>query len=128
MWCSSNSITDDSIRIRLFQRTLTGEASKWYVEQATSTHTTFETLAQAFLSYFQLPLRYDTRTELLTSFKQSSSTRLSAHVQEWRRRRSLCRAPPFEDRVYMDWFLCTLLAPIGKDVASHFPQTEEAAL
>ena len=28
----------------------------------------------------------------------------------------------------MDWFLRTLLAPIGKDVASHFPQTEEAAL
>ena len=37
-------------------------------------------------------------------------------------------SPPFEDRVYMDWFLRTLLAPIGKYVASHFPQTEEAAL
>ena len=52
MWCSSNSITDDSIRLRLFQRTLTGEASKWYVDQATSSHTTFSTIAQAFLSYF----------------------------------------------------------------------------
>ena len=28
----------------------------------------------------------------------------------------------------MDWFLHTLLPPIGKDIASHFPQTEEAAL
>ena len=28
----------------------------------------------------------------------------------------------------MDWFLHTLLASIGKYVASHFPQTEEAAL
>ena len=28
----------------------------------------------------------------------------------------------------MDWFLRSLLPPIGKDVASHFPQTEEAAL
>ena len=28
MWCSSNSITDDSVRLRLFQRTLTDEASK----------------------------------------------------------------------------------------------------
>ena len=28
----------------------------------------------------------------------------------------------------MDWFLRTLPAPIGKDVASHFPQTEEASL
>ena len=55
-------------------------------------------------------------------------TRLSAHVQEWWRRRSLCHTPPFEDRVYIDWFLRSLLPPIGKDVASHFPQTEEAAL
>ena len=29
---------------------------------------------------------------------------------------------------YMHWFLHSLLPPIGKDVASHFPQTEEAAL
>ena len=28
----------------------------------------------------------------------------------------------------MDWFLCTLLAPIGKDFTSHLPQTEEVAL
>ena len=28
----------------------------------------------------------------------------------------------------MDWFLRSLLPPIGKDVASHFLQTEEAAL
>lgn len=28
----------------------------------------------------------------------------------------------------MDWFLRSLLPPIGKDVASYFPQTEEAAL
>ena len=28
----------------------------------------------------------------------------------------------------MDWFLCSLFPPISKDVASHFPQTEEAAL
>ena len=28
----------------------------------------------------------------------------------------------------MDWFLCSLLPTIGKDFASHFPQTEEATL
>ena len=28
----------------------------------------------------------------------------------------------------MDWFLPSLLAPIGKDVSSHFPQIEEATL
>jgi hypothetical protein len=32
LWCSSNSLMDDSIRLRLFQRTLTGAAAKWYIE------------------------------------------------------------------------------------------------
>lgn len=33
MWCSSNSITEDSIRLHLFQCTLTRVATKWYVNQ-----------------------------------------------------------------------------------------------
>ena len=32
LWCSSNSLHDDSIRLRLFQRTLTGPSMKWYTE------------------------------------------------------------------------------------------------
>ena len=32
LWCSSNKIIDDSIRLRLFQRTLIGAAAKWYIE------------------------------------------------------------------------------------------------
>jgi len=40
----------------------------------------------------------------------------------------MCRAPEFEDHVYMDWFLRSILAPIGKDISSHFPQSEEEAL
>ena len=32
LWCSSNSWVDDSIRLRLFQRTLTSAATKWYIE------------------------------------------------------------------------------------------------
>ena len=34
----------------------------------------------------------------------------------------------FQRRVYLYWFLKSLLSPIRKDVASHFPQTEEEAL
>lgn len=40
----------------------------------------------------------------------------------------MCHAPPFEDHVYLNWFLRTLLAPIAKDVAFHFPEREEEAL
>jgi hypothetical protein len=54
LWCSSNSIMDDSIRLRLFQRTLTGPSTKWYVEEKSGSHTTFESLAKAFLTFFQL--------------------------------------------------------------------------
>jgi hypothetical protein len=32
LWCSSNSINDVSIHLRLFQRTLTGLTTKWYIE------------------------------------------------------------------------------------------------
>jgi hypothetical protein len=32
LWCSSNSLNEDSIRLRLFQCTVTGVAAKWYIE------------------------------------------------------------------------------------------------
>jgi hypothetical protein len=32
IWCSSNSLKDDSVQLRLFQRTLIGSAAKWYIE------------------------------------------------------------------------------------------------
>ena len=40
----------------------------------------------------------------------------------------MCRAPTFDDHVYMDWFLRIIFPSIGKYVTSHFPQTEEEAL
>jgi hypothetical protein len=32
LWFSSNSLNYDSIHLRLFQHTLTGVATKWYIE------------------------------------------------------------------------------------------------
>ena len=32
LWCSSNSLHQDSIHLRLFQHTLTGPTVKWYIE------------------------------------------------------------------------------------------------
>ena len=32
LWCVSNSFLDDSIKLRLFPRTLTGNATKWFIE------------------------------------------------------------------------------------------------
>ena len=92
LWCSFNSIIDDSVRLRLFQRTLTDPSAKWYVEEKSGSHTTFESLAKAFLTFFQLPIRHDNGLELLSNFKQTSATHIADHIHEWRRRRSLCKA------------------------------------
>jgi len=85
-------------------------AAKWYVDQTHVFHSTFVTLANDFISYFQLPLRYDMGNELLTSFRQYFATRISNHVQECCKR-SICKTPEFEYHVYMHWFFRTLFAP-----------------
>jgi len=64
LWCSSNSLIDDSIRLRLFQCTLIGNATKWYIELLRGTFASFGDLATIFLNHSQLPIRYDAETEL----------------------------------------------------------------
>jgi hypothetical protein len=86
LWCSSNSLMDDSICLRLFQRILTSSAAKWYIELPRGFFSDFNTLAMDFLTHYQLPIRYDTGTEILTSFKQTKGTHISDHIHEWRRR------------------------------------------
>ena len=49
LWCSSNNIVDDSIRLRLFQRTLTGVAAKWYIELPQAKYPDVNSLAFMFL-------------------------------------------------------------------------------
>ena len=69
LWCSSNSWVDDSIRLRLFQCTLTGASAKWYIELPRGIFQDFNSLAMAFLTHFQLSVRYEAGTHLLTSLK-----------------------------------------------------------
>ena len=69
LWCSSNFLHHDSIRLRLFQRALTGPAVKWYIELPRGAFALFDDLAMTFLNHFQLPVRYDVGTELLSTFR-----------------------------------------------------------
>jgi hypothetical protein len=69
LWCSSSSLMDDSIHLRLFQRTLTSSAVKLYIELPRGFFSDFNTLAMDFLTHYQLPIRYDFGTEILNSFK-----------------------------------------------------------
>jgi hypothetical protein len=84
LWCSSNNIMVNSIRLRLFQRTLIGPSTKWYVEEKFGSHMTFESLAKAFLTFFQLPLCHENGLKLLSKFKQTSSMHIVDHIHEWR--------------------------------------------
>ena len=83
LWCSSNSCVDDSIHLRLFQRTLIGGAAKWYIELTHGIFQDFNTLAMAFLTHFQLLVRYEAGTHILTSLKQDKATHISDHIHEW---------------------------------------------
>jgi hypothetical protein len=65
LWCYSN-IMDDSIFLILFQRTLIVPSTKWYVDEKSGSHVTFESLVKSFLAFFQLPFGHDTGLELLS--------------------------------------------------------------
>ena len=92
LWCSSNSLHQDSVHLQLFQRTLTGPATKWYIELPKGAFTLFDNLAMNFFNHFQLPVRYDVGTELLSTFQQDKATHISDHIQEWCRWKRLIKA------------------------------------
>ena len=75
---------DDSIKLHLFQCTLTGATTKWYIELPKGQISDFSAMAMAFLTHFQLPIQYEMGTKLLTSLRQSTSTHISDHIHEWR--------------------------------------------
>ena len=52
LWFSSNSLHDDLIHLRLFQRTLMGPTTKWYIELPGGVYTTFDDIAMTFLNHF----------------------------------------------------------------------------
>ena len=120
LWCSSNNIIDDSIRLRLFQCTLTGVASKWYIELPQAKYPNFNYLSFMFLQYFQLPVRYDKGVEILLSYRESTATHITDHIHVWWKSCSLCKIQ-LDDRIFLDWFLKTLLPPIAKDITSERP-------
>ena len=69
-----------------------------------------------FLTHYQLPIRYETGTKILISFKQSSSTQIFDHIHEWRRRRRLIKFP-LPDQLLVEFFTKSLSSPIAPNVA-----------
>jgi hypothetical protein len=60
----------------------------------------------------------------LGPFKQSSSTHISDHIHEWRRRRRLIKVP-LPDQLLAEWFTKSLIGPISCDVSMGGVITEE---
>jgi hypothetical protein len=84
LWCSSNSLMDDSICLLSFPVNTYGSATKWYIELPHASFHDFNSLAMSFLMHFQLPIHYEMGTELLTSLHQTDSVHISDHIHEWR--------------------------------------------
>jgi hypothetical protein len=118
---------DELHPIKVISCTLTSPSTKWYVDEKSGSHVTFKSLAKTFLTFFQLPILHDNGLELLSEFKKTSTTHISNHIHEWRRRCSLCKAETTKQQC-LDWFLRSLVPLLTKDVASTFPQTEEASI
>ena len=127
LWCSSKSLMDDSVCLRLFQCTLTGTATKWYIELPQHSFVDFSSLETIFLTHFQLPIRYEMGTDILTSLRQNTSKHISDHIHEWRRQRRLIKAPIL-NQLLADWFTKSLFRPIARDVAMGGAINEEWAI
>jgi hypothetical protein len=84
----------------------------------------FNTLAMDFFKHYQLPIRYDTRIGILTSFKQNKDTHISDHIHEWQRRRHLIKLELL-DQLLAEWFTKSFVNDIGKDIAMGGVVTEK---
>jgi hypothetical protein len=117
LWCSSNSLNENSIRLRLFQCTPIWVTAKWYIEPPKGAYGTFSQMVLVFLNQFQFLVRYDAGLEFLSNLFQDTTTHISDHIQEWRRWKRLIKTsiPP---TFLLEWFLKYFHPPISKDVAT----------
>lgn len=124
LWCSSNSYVNDSICLRLFQRTLTGASAKCYIKFPRATYDEFNSLAMAFLTHFQFPNRYENDSHFLTSLKQDTTTHIFDHIHEWRHWRCLTKFE-FPDDLLTQWFTKSFVNKIATNVAMGGCVTED---
>jgi hypothetical protein len=94
---------------------------KCYIELPRGFFTDFNTLAMDFLTHYQLPICYETRNKILSSFKQTKATHISDHIHEWQRRRRLIKLK-LPDQLLEEWFMKSFMNAISCDItpaASH---------
>ena len=99
---------------------LTEDAAKWYIELDTTSYSDFSSLAQTFLTHFQLPTWYDLDSNLLSNFKQDDSTSISDNIHEWCHRNRFV-GTKLPDEILCKWFILPLRPQISKDVSIFEP-------
>jgi hypothetical protein len=77
-----------------------------------------------FLTHYQLPIHYEKGTNILISFKQSSTTHIFNHIHEWRRRRRLIKLD-LPDQLLVEWFTKSFVNKISHDIFMGGVVTEE---
>jgi len=100
---------------------------KWYIELDRSRYSTFGKLEMVILNHFQLPVRYNVDTELLSYFEKTKDDHISNHILEWRHRKSLIKVlVPLA--FLLEWFLNYLVPQLSKDIATSGVFSEEEAI
>ena len=115
---------DDSIRLQIVQHTLTGVATKWYIELPHATYPNFSSLASMLLKYIKLPVHYDEVMETMLSCRQTTATHIMDHIHEWRHHHSLCKVQLDESGSSLIGFL-NPYSPITNDFPSMHQQIKE---
>jgi hypothetical protein len=100
---------------------------KWYIELDRSRYSSFGELVMAFLNHFQLLVRYDVGTEMLTNFEKTIADHIFDHIREWRRQKSLIKVP-VPPAFLLEWFLKSLVLQLSKDVTTFRVSSEEDAI
>ena len=77
--------------------------------------------------HFQLPIRYEAGTHLLTSLKQDKAPHISDHIHEWRCCRRLIKFH-IPDQILTHWFTTSFVNKIAQDIVMGACVTEEQAI
>jgi hypothetical protein len=70
----------------------------------------------AFLTHYQLSIRYEMGTNILSSFKQTKATHISDHIHESQWRRCLIKLE-LPNQLLVEWFMKSFMNDIARDIA-----------
>jgi hypothetical protein len=114
------------VRLHIFQRSLTKDVAKWYIELKGSSFKSLNDLGMMLLTHYQLPIRYEIGMKLLNLLHHDTTTHIYDHIHEWRRRQRMIKTQIL-DKLLIEWFIKSLPS-ISMDVAMVGEATKEKTI